>query len=123
MKHFLLIAALALSLGGCADFREAVGDVAVSSTTTSPAQAKTLKDAILLTTAAERSLDLVVKSGLTPAPVLDQLEILVPVVHNSLKKAEQAQKDGNSPLLAASLQGFNEALNALNAYKALKGVK
>lgn len=123
MKRLLFMAAFALCLGGCADLRQAVGDVAVSSTTSSPSQAKTLGDAILLTTAAERSLDLVVTSGLTPPAVLEELKVLVPAVHNSLKKAEAAQAAGNSPLLAAGLASFNEALTALNTYKSQKGLR
>lgn len=122
MKHLLLAASLALCLGGCANERQAVADVISSQTTSSPAQAKTLAEAIQMTTVVEYSLDLVVQSGVTPPAVIDELKILVPVVHNALKKAEAAQAAGNSPLVAASLTAFNEAFAALAAYKAQKGV-
>lgn len=117
-----LLSAGAVSLSGCTTFREAVGDVATSSTTTSPAQAKTLAEAIQFTASAERLLSVYVSSGAASRPVLDQLEILVPAVHAALKKAEAAQAAGNSPLLAAALASFNEALTALNQYKSAKGI-
>lgn len=124
MKRFILAALLTITpLTGCAELRQGAADVATSSTTSSPAQAKTLADAIKLTTIAEHSLDLVVTSGLTPPAVLDELKILVPAVHNALKKAEDAQRNGNSPLVAVALASFNEALTALNTYKATKGIK
>ena len=126
-KTFLAIvasAALAFSpLSGCTTARQAAADVAVSSTTSSPAQAKTLADAVLLTTSAEQLLTVVVKNDLLPPPALEQLRALVIAVHNSLKKAEDAQRSGNSPLVAAALATFNEALTALNTYKAAKGIK
>lgn len=112
-----------LNLGGCTTLRQAGADVAVSSTTTSQAQIKTLGDAILVTTQAEKLLDIYVTSGLATPAVLGQLKILVPAVHNALKKAEDANRAGNNPLLAASLAAFNEALTALNQYKAAKGIK
>jgi len=112
-----------LMLGGCTSAREGLADVATSATTTSPAQAKTLGDAIQLATAAEKSLDVLVVAGVLPTAWLDELKILVPPVHNALKKAEAAQRAGNSPLVAAALDGFNEALTALNTYKATKGIK
>lgn len=114
-----LIAVLSAGLGGC----NAIRDVAVSSSTTSPAQAKTLGDAVVITTQVEKTLDIYVTSGLASPAVLAQLEVLVPAVHNALKKAEDAQRAGDSPLVAASLAGFNEALTALNSYKATKGIK
>lgn len=123
MKRLLFAVTLALPLlAGCGDFRQGLADVATSSTTTSPSQAKTLAEAIQLTTVAEHSLSIAVNSGKVPVAVLHQLEVLVPAVHNALKKAEDAQRDGNSPLVAAALASFNEALTALNAYKASKGV-
>lgn len=126
MKKFVLAAFLALSLvpmNGCASLRQGAADVAVSSTTTTPAQAKTLADAIALTTVAETNLTVLVRNDVLPIPVLERLRILVPAVHNALKKAEDAQRAGDSPLVAAALASFNEALTALNAYKAAKGIK
>lgn len=123
---FALVAVLSIGgagLSGCESWRQSAADVAVSSTTTSPAQAKSLGDAILITTQAEKTLDIYVTSGLASPAVLAQLKILVPAVHNALKKAEDAQRAGDSPLVAASLAAFNEALTALNSYKATKGIK
>jgi len=122
----ILTAFLALTLapiGGCTTARQAAADVAVSATTTSPAQAKTLADAILLTTAAETNLTVLVRNDVLPVPVLERMKILVPAVHNALKKAEDAQRAGDSPLVAAALASFNEALTVLNAYKAAKGIQ
>lgn len=124
MKLLALIGLLVLvPLGGCANERQAVADVLTSSTTTSPSQAKTLAEAIQLTTVAEHSLDIAVTGELVAPAVLDELKILVPAVHNALKKAEAAQTAGNSPLVAVALNGFNEALLALNTYKAQKGIQ
>lgn len=126
MKKFVLAAFLALSLvplNACTSLRQGAADVAVSSTTTTPAQAKTLADAIALTTVAETNLTVLVRNDVLPIPVLERLRILVPAVHNALKKAEDAQRAGDSPLVAAALASFNEALTALNAYKAAKGIK
>lgn len=126
MKRLILTAFLALTfvpLGACTTLRQAVGDVAVSSSTTSNAQAKTLAEAIQLATLVEKSLDVAVVNGLLPVASLDELKVLVTSVHLSLKKAEAAQRDGNSPLVAAGIASFNEALTALNHYKAAKGIK
>lgn len=128
MKNpFLILAAVAAlslaPLSGCTTARQAAADVAVSATTTSAAQAKTLADATQLATVAENSLTVVVKNDLLPIPALKQLRILVTAVHNALDEAQAAQRSGNSPLVAAALASFNEALTALNTYKAAKGIK
>lgn len=123
-RGFLAFAlAGALVTGGCAEVREIGSDIAVSTTTATPSQAKTVADAIQLTTLAEKSLDVIVTSGVLSRPVLDELAILVPAVHNALKKVEAANSAGNSALTAAALAAFNEALKAFNIYKQANGVK
>lgn len=118
-----LLSAGSIGVAGCANERQAIADVATSATTTTPAQAKTVAEATQLAAITERLLSVYVKSGAATRPVLDQLEILVPPVHNTLKKAQAAQAAGDSPLVAASLTGFNEALLALNKYKQAKGIQ
>lgn len=123
LSAFVGLALLAAPITACTSTRQAAADVTVSATTTSPAQAKTLADAIQLTTLAENSLTIAVRNDLIPVPALEQLKILVTAVHNALKKAEDAQRSGDSPLVAAALASFNEALTALNTYKAAKGIQ
>lgn len=114
--------AAALSLGGCASVASVASDLAVSATTATPAQAKTVGEATQATALAEKTLDLAVTSGALPPAVIAELKILVPAVHNALKKVEAANAAGNSALTALALASFNEARAALNSYETLSGV-
>lgn len=109
---FALVASLALA--GCAG---------TFSTAAPPEQAKTVAEAIQATTLAEQSLDLYVTSGAASPAVISELKVLVPAVHGALKKVEDAQRAGNNALVAAGLAAFNQALAALDSYKATAGVK
>lgn len=120
--RFALVLIAALGLAGCSTAASLLSGVAVSFTTANPFQAKTIAEATQAATLAEKALDLYVTSGHASKPVLDELQVLVPAVHNALKKAQAANAAGNSALVAAALAGFNEALAALNSYKTLQGV-
>lgn len=123
MKTYLAIClAAALGLSGCASAGSAITSVAVSLTSATPAQAKTLGDAIRITTLVEKSLDVYVTSGYASAAVVAELKVLVPPLHNTLKQMEAANTAGNSAAAALALAAFNEALKALNGYKTLQGV-
>lgn len=123
LRAFLLPVVLSVGLLGCAGVAKLASDAIVSTTSAGPAQARTVGDAIRITKLVEDGLDLYVTQGSPPAAVLDQLNILVPALHNTLKKAEAAQQSGNSALIAAALAAFNESLAAVHAYETLKGVQ
>jgi hypothetical protein len=101
--------------GGFAGFGAAV-------TTKTPTQARTVAEATLAATIAEKMLLVYVQSGKADPAVLRQLRVLVPAVHNALVRVQVANKNGDSALTAAALGAFNEALAALNSYSSLKGV-
>ncbi len=122
MKRIILALCLATPLGGCTGLRATLADFAISTTVASPTQAKTVEDATRLTSEAERLLDIVVVNGHLSNAVLDELKILVPAVHNALKTVQAANASGDNAATALALSAFNQALNALNAYKTLKGV-
>jgi hypothetical protein len=122
LQNFAAAALLALSLAGCTTVGSLVSDVAVATTSATPAQATTVAEAEQAATLAEQALDLYVKTGNPSPAVLAELNVLVPAVHNTLVKAEQANAAGNSALTAAALAGFNEALAAYNSYATLQGV-
>lgn len=106
------------ALGGCT----AISNLAVSLTSASPTQAKSVAEAEQVTTLAEQALDLYVQNGNPSQPVLAELKILVPALHNALKQVEAANTAGNSASAAAALAAFNQALAALNSYKTNQGV-
>lgn len=116
MRRILTAAVLSLMLCGCAG-------VITSLTHATPEQAKTVAEATQITTASEKLIDVYVNSGAASHAVLDELNDLVPRVHNTLKAAQAAQKAGNSALVATSLAAFNQAISALSAYEANAGVK
>lgn len=122
MKRFALAACVALGLGGCTTVSSTLSGIAVSATTAGPTQAKTVAEAIQATTLFEKSLDLYMTAGAPNKAVLQELQILVPALHNALSAAETANASGNSALIAAALATFNEALGAVQSYEALKGV-
>lgn len=107
------------ALGGCA---QTLSSLAVSLTSASPTQAKSVAEAEQVTTLAEQALDLYVQNGNPSQPVLAELKILVPALHNALKQVEAANMAGNSASAAAALAAFNQALAALNSYKTNQGV-
>jgi hypothetical protein len=111
-----------VALGGCTSFGSFVSDLAISATSATPTQAKTVGEAATLATAAEKALDLYVTTGSPSTGVLNELNILVPAVHNALVKVEAANKAGNSALTAAALATFNEALAAYESYATQNGV-
>lgn len=113
---------LPLALGGCASVGELVSKTVVATTVAGPTQAKTVKDAVLITTGIEEGLDLYVTTSDPSNSTLDQLTILITALHNTLVKCEEAQKTGKNALVAAALAGFNESLRAVQAYKASKGI-
>lgn len=123
-SRFLPILALAalVPLGACTTLTSGLSDVAVSVTTAGPTQAKTVAEAIQATKLIEDGLDLYVTTGAPSKAVLDQLNILVPALHNTLVAAENAQATGNSAAIASALAAFNESLAAVQSYKTLKGV-
>lgn len=126
LSSLALVLAASLALGSCTQTGQmlaAVGGFAAAQTTTAPPrQAINVAGAIKLTQAVEDGLDVYAKSGHADDAVLAQLEILVPALHNTLKAAEAAQKNGSSAAVAGALKAFNESLAAVDAYKTLKGV-
>jgi hypothetical protein len=120
MKLRHTIAFLALTaLGGCGT---TLSGLAVSLTSPSPTQVKTLAEAIQATTTAENSLDVIVNSGVVNQATLAEIKKLVTDVHTELKKFEAANSAGNSVAVQAEVDAFNAALSALNGYKTLQGV-
>lgn len=124
MRHMItaLVLATSLALGGCSSVGSGLSSVAVSLTTKTETQAKTVAEATQAASLAERALDLYVQTGNPPREVLLELQILVPAVHNALVTVQNANRAGNSALSAGALASFNEALAALVAYQTLKGV-
>lgn len=126
MHHFKFLSAAILAcavlLSGCAS-NTPISDLAVSVTTATPTQAKTVGEATQALTILEKSLDAYVVSGAAKPAVLDELQSLVPPIHNALKKVQDANRAGNSALVATTLAAFNEALTAYNSYKTSQGIK
>lgn len=122
MRHALIAAVCCLALSGCADMGSLLSGVAVSATSATPTQAKTVAEATQAATAAEHALDFYVVHGNPSPAVLQELKILVPAVHNALVKVEDANRAGNSVLAAAAMSAFNEALAAYKSYSAFQGV-
>ena len=123
MRLSVVAVALALLLGGCASIASVASDLAVSASTATPTQAKTVGEATQALTIAEKTLDAVVVSGTLPHTVIEELKILVPPMHNALKKAQAANAAGDSAAVALALAAFNEAKAALSSYETLQGVK
>lgn len=117
-----LALACAMALGGCSTVGQALSGLVVSVTSATPSQAKTVAEATQAATLVEQSLDLYVKNGHPSPAVLQELQVLVPAVHNTLVRAQQANASGNSALTAAALAAFNEATSAANSYETLQGV-
>ena len=111
-----------VALGGCSGLGSFVSGLTVSATTATPGQATTLAEAEQAATLTEKALDLYVNTGNPSPAVLNELNVLVPAVHNALVKVEQANKAGNSALIAAALAAFNQAIDAVNSYETLQGV-
>lgn len=123
MRRILSLALIcAVTLAGCGTIGSAISSAVVSTTTSTPSQVKTVAEAIQAAALVEKSLDLYVQSGAASQPVLQELKVLVPAVHNALVQAENADKNGNSAGVAAGIALFNEALGAVNSYETLKGV-
>lgn len=124
MRQYLAAFVLATSvlLSGCTSVGSGLSSVAVSLTSKTATQAKTVAEATQAVTLVERGLDLYVQNGNPPRAVLLELQILVPAVHNALVAVQGANRAGNSAAAAAALASFNEALAALTAYQTLSGV-
>lgn len=118
----ILVVALALTLGGCSSLASAVSSIAVATSTSSTTQATTVAEAEQAATLAEKALDLYVTTANPSKTVLQELQVLVPAVHNALVKAEAANAAGDSAATAAALAVFNEALAAYQSYATLQGV-
>lgn len=125
MFQALAIAGVLL-LGGCTTagslLATAGQQIASATTTAPPSQAKTVGDAILIVNGIETGLNFYVTTGNPSKATLDELAILVPALHKTLVAAEEAQHNGSSAAVATALAAFNEALNAVQAYKSLKGI-
>ncbi len=124
LSKFLFAAVLSFGLVGCApgQLSNVLSGGVVSATTATPQQAKSVAEATLAVTLAERALTLYVEHGNPDPAVLRQLKVLVPAVHNALKRVQVANAAGNSALYAAALGAFNEAWAALQAYQKMKGL-
>ncbi len=122
MKKFALIAAVAFALSGCASLASVVSKVVVASSSATPAQATTMAEATQAAALAENAVDLYVKTANPSKPVLTELQTLLTALHNTLVKAETANKSGNSALAAVALDAFNQALAAFRAYAVNQGV-
>lgn len=114
--------ACSLALGGCASVASALSSIAVATSSSTPTQATTVAEATQAVTLAEQALDVYVKTGNPSQAVLQQLNILVPALHNTLVAAETANKAGNSAATAAAMAAFNQALAAYNSYLSLEGI-
>lgn len=117
-----LAIASAIALSGCTAAGQIFSKVVVASTTQTPTQAKTVGEATQAAKLIEDGLDLYVNNGNPSQAVLAQLKSLATAVHTTLKKAQEADKAGNSALAAAALDGFNQALAAYRAYAVNQGV-
>lgn len=124
MKRYVapILLSAGLLLGGCTTVASGASDFITSMTTASPTQAKTVAEAAQATKLVEDGLDLYVTTGHPSLAVLNELNILVPALHNTLLASEQAQASGNSAAIAAGLAAFNEALAAVQAYEVKTGV-
>lgn len=116
------IAAL-VGLSGCQTVAEIASNVAVSTSTAGPTQAKTVGEAEQAMKLIEDGLDVYVTSGAASPAVLNELQVLVPAAHNALVKVETANRAGDNVAMAAALSVFNEALAAVHNYETSKGVK
>ena len=118
LRHAIALIALT-SLGGCGT---TLSGLAVSLTSPSPTQVKTLAEAEQASTVAENALDIYVNSGAANQATLAEIKTLVTDLHTELKKFEAANSAGNSVAVQAEVDAFNAALSALNGYKTLQGV-
>ena len=118
----IALVAAALMLGGCTTLASDISSVVVSTTSAGPTQAKTVAEAEQATKLLEDGLDLYVTTGHPSKAVLDELKVLMPALHTTLKAAEAAQASGNSATMATALAAFNEALAAVQGYETKQGV-
>lgn len=123
---FAPVAAIALAavlgLSGCASTASIVSKVVVAATSKTATQAKSVGEATQIAKVLEEGLDLYVTNGNPSQSVLAQLRTGITAVHTALKKAQAADKAGNSALAAGALEGFNQALAAYRTYAVNQGV-
>lgn len=122
MKRILAIALVVPLLGACTTIASGLSDIAVVTSSGSSTQVTTVAEAEQATKLIEDGLDLYVTTGHPSKAVLDELNVLVPALHNTLKAAESAQASGNNAAMAAGLAAFNEALAAVQGYETKQGV-
>jgi hypothetical protein len=117
--RYAIVLFASIGLCGCG---QTLSSLAVSLTSPSPTQVKTLAEAEQAATVAENSLDIYVNSGVANQATLAEIKTLVTALHTELKKFEAANSAGNSVAVQAETDAFNAALSALNGYKTLQGV-
>lgn len=124
MKKLLVLAVLAagLSAAGCAPTASLLSQLAVSTSSATPTQVKTIDEAVNADKLMAQSVDLYAQTGNTNVAVLKTLRTALTVVHTALLSAENANASGNSAATAAGLAAFSEALALFNGYETLKGV-
>lgn len=108
-----------LGLAACASTAQMVSNVAVSVSSASPQQVKTLAEAYQVATILTEAVDVYVNVGKPDRATLLELKKLNDGVHDALANLKAANDSGN----ALSMAIFNEALKAFNSYATAKGIQ
>jgi len=107
LKVFALALALALPMSGCSLFTDLIGGGAVAASSTSVAQASTVKAAGDLFVLADKAGTAYFASGKATKAQAQTALAVEGQVYDALKAARTADAAGNSPGVAAALSLFN----------------
>ncbi len=122
MKYNNRIAAIfiatSLALAGCTSIAQFAANTAQSLSSSTPAQARTLDEAVQAATLVTKAATLYVNTANPSRATLEELKILDNQVHTSLVNLQNANAAGQSLAIAS----FNEALAAFLAYSTSKGI-
>lgn len=109
MNKFLLAVALCVPLMGCEGFFKSptVQNAAVSSTTTSPIQATSLKAAGEFYTIVTHAATAALEAGYVDKATAVKMKEIEGQLFAALQAGDKANQSGNSPAAAAALATFN----------------
>lgn len=105
--HCMAFALLLLPLAACGTLVDTASAAAVNASTTSVAQASSVKAAGDMYVLAEKAVHLYLTSGHATKAQADALVPVEAQVYKTLNDARAADKKGDSPALAAALSLFN----------------
>lgn len=108
----------ALAIAGCADVAQVVGSTAQELSSSTPAQVRTLSEALQAATIATNAVDVYVNGANPDMATLLELQTLNDGLHTALVNLRAANANNQSLLLGL----FNESLRAFQAYSTNKGI-